>query len=162
MGCASRQIDEAIGDRMQNPVVNVHSQEEQHHDALIEKRHHCCFHLRLRIENIGQRIAHLNAEHRARQLNRIEDQVGSHTHSDADQQFSQNHQRPIHHGKRRDRLARGGKQKQREGKHKDRLDARRDNHAAKKWRKEHQTGEPYTDGEHCRDDLEQRDLDHLR
>ena len=82
-----RQIEEAVAHGAQQPVVHVHAQKQQHDDALVEERHHGGIHLRLRIEDVDQRIAHLNAQHLAGELHRLKDHVGRDAHAHADQEL---------------------------------------------------------------------------
>ncbi len=63
-----------------------------------------------RVENVGQRIAHLHAQHGPSQLDSFKDEIGSKPHSHADQKFGDDQERPIGQGVGADSLPDCGKQ----------------------------------------------------
>ena len=110
-----REIDEAVAHGAQQPVMNVHAEEEQHHDALVESSENGGVCLGLRIENGDQGITHLNAENFARKLRRFKDQVGRNSHPYADEKFQEDQPGPGGKRLKLNVMTDGGKEEEGEG-----------------------------------------------
>ncbi len=142
--------------------MDVQLEKKQHGDALIEHGDDRRVDLGLRVEDVHQRIAHLNSKHLSGELNGLEDNVGCDSHSSANQEFAEHQEGPLAERMLCESTSYGGIEHERKRQHQNRLDAGRNGHTAEERRKEHEARQAHTDGEHAGDDRNERNLDHCR